>query len=63
MRLNFKKPTSFQEQRIPEASKLAGFAALVNALSIEAPCQSFPKFRSIFFVFEATMSSITTRTI
>src|SRR6266699_5079860 len=37
MRLNFKKPTGFQEQSIPEASKLAGFAALVNALSIEAP--------------------------
>src|SRR6267378_2605552 len=37
MRLNFKKPTGFQEQSIPGASKLAGFAALVNALSIEAP--------------------------
>src|SRR5260370_38505439 len=37
MRLNFKKPTDFQEQSIPEASKLAGFAALVNTLSIEAP--------------------------
>src|SRR5258708_20315424 len=37
MRLNFKKPTSFQEQSIPEASKLAGFAALVSTLSIEAP--------------------------
>lgn len=37
MRLNFKKPTGFQEQSIPEASKLAGFAALVNALSVEAP--------------------------
>src|ERR1700730_15291765 len=37
MRLNFKKPTSFQEQSVPEASKLAGFAALVNALSVEAP--------------------------
>jgi hypothetical protein len=37
MRLNFKKPTGFQEQSIPEASKLAGFAALVNTLSIEAP--------------------------
>src|SRR5437016_12716819 len=35
MRLNVKKPTSFQEQSIPEASKLAGFAALVNTLSIE----------------------------
>src|SRR6266705_3198930 len=37
MRLNFKKPTGFQEQSIPEASKLAGFAALVNTLSLEAP--------------------------
>src|SRR6266849_1552621 len=37
MRLNFKKPTSFHEQSIPEASKLAGFAALVSTLSIEAP--------------------------
>src|SRR5258708_38716018 len=37
MRLNFKKPTGFQEQGIPEASKLAGFAALVSTLSIEAP--------------------------
>src|SRR5467141_2593301 len=37
MRLNFKKPTGFQEQSIPEASKLAGFAALVNTLSVEAP--------------------------
>src|SRR5882762_10611625 len=37
MRLNLKKPTSFQEQSIPETSKLAGFAALVNTFSIEAP--------------------------
>src|SRR6266705_3201725 len=37
MRLNFKKPTGFQEHSIPETSKPAGFAALVNALSIEAP--------------------------
>jgi Fic/DOC family len=37
MRLNFKNPTGFQEQSIPEASKLAGFAALVNTFSIEAP--------------------------
>src|SRR5258708_25308705 len=37
MRLNFKKPTSFQEQSIPEASKLAGFAAVVKCFSIEAP--------------------------
>src|SRR6266481_5051724 len=37
MRLNFKQPTGFQEQSVPEASKLAGFAALVNALSVEAP--------------------------
>jgi hypothetical protein len=37
MRLNFKKLTSFQEQSIPEASELAGFSALVNALSIDAP--------------------------
>src|SRR5438132_12517292 len=37
MRLNLKKPTSFHEHSVPENSKLAGFAALVNALSIEAP--------------------------
>jgi hypothetical protein len=37
MRLNFKKLTSFQEQSIPEASELAGFSALVNALSIDVP--------------------------
>jgi hypothetical protein len=37
MRLNVKKPTDFQEQSIPEASRLAGFVALVVALSIEAP--------------------------
>ncbi len=37
MRLNFKNPIGFQEQSIPEASKLAGFAAIVNTLSIEAP--------------------------
>ena len=37
MRLNFKKATSFQEQSIPEAAKLAGFAALVHALSVAAP--------------------------
>jgi hypothetical protein len=37
MRLNVKKATDFQEQSIPEASRLAGFVALVSALSIEAP--------------------------
>jgi hypothetical protein len=39
LRLNFKKSSSFQEQTIPEASKLAGLAALVNALSVAAAQQ------------------------
>jgi len=37
MRLDQETPISFQESLVPEGTKLAGWAALVQALSVEAP--------------------------
>jgi len=37
MRLDLEKPVSFQEELVPKGAQLAGFAALVQALGIQAP--------------------------
>jgi hypothetical protein len=40
MKLNIGKPAHFQNEAVPDGTRLAGWAALVHALDVEAPVRN-----------------------